>query len=131
MQSWVSDKLVVKTSRKHGLGLFSRIPLEPNELIIVFGGYIDTKPSFDGYFLEVIPGFYLNNSLTNPKEDVSNFLNHSCDPNAEIRNIICVHTMGNILVSNEITIDYFKGHDLAKFPDFRCQCGSPHCKFKP
>jgi uncharacterized protein len=130
MQSWVSDKLIVKSSKKHGMGIFSRIPIETNELIIVFGGYIDQKPASDGYFLEIIPGFYLNNSLHDPKEDPSNFLNHSCEPNAEIHDKICVYTIQSINAGDEITIDYFKDLDIAKHPEFRCHCGSPACKFK-
>ena len=129
MQSWVSDKLLVKVSRKHGLGLFSRIPIEPHELIIVFGGYIGNRPSEDGYFLELITGFYLNNTLDAPKDDLSNFLNHSCEPNAEINDLICVYTIRSIHVGEEITIDYFKGRDASNYPDFQCLCGSPKCKF--
>lgn len=121
---------MVKLSKTHGLGLFSRIPIEPQELVIVFGGNIDTQPGKDGYFLEVIPGFYLNNTLNDPKEDPSNFLNHSCEPNAAIKDVICVYTLYSINAGDEITIDYFKDRDIARYPEFRCHCGSPACKFK-
>ena len=130
MQSWVSDKLIIKGSKKHGLGIFSRIPLDSNELIIIFGGYVDTKPVEDGYFLQLKPGFYLNNSLTNPKDDLSNFLNHSCEPNTEIRDLICVYTSSAINEGDEITMDYFLNMDISKFPDFTCNCETPSCKFK-
>ena len=130
MQSWVSDKLILKQSKKHGLGLFGQIPVEKDELLILFGGYIDKKPAKDGYFLEITPGFYLNNSLDDPKEDISNFLNHSCEPNAEIRNLICVYASHPITPSEEITIDYFANRDISQYPDFQCNCGSPNCKFK-
>ena len=130
MQSWVSEKLILKQSKKHGLGLFSQIPVEKDELLILFGGYIDKKPGNDGYFLEIIPGFYLNNSLDNPKDDISNFLNHSCEPNTAIRNVISVYALRSINPGEEITIDYFLNRDISKYPDFQCNCGSPNCKFK-
>lgn len=79
--------------------------------------------------LYVDPGKIHDPTNRNSKH-ISGFINHSCDPNCEVRDskkgkvIVAIR---NIREDEEITIYY--GDDWFKLRGIYCQCGKSNCKF--
>lgn len=58
---------------------------------------------------------------------ISNFMNHSCNPNIMYNNNDCIIARSDINAGDELTIDY--GNFIVNFDqDFECNCGSEQCR---
>lgn len=60
--------------------------------------------------------------------NLAKYLNHSCSPNCETRQIadeIRIYNLRTIASGEEITINY--GYGLEDYPDHPCQCGAANC----
>lgn len=79
------------------------------------------QPNPDRYSIEVIPGVHINCS-----DDYSGAINHSCNPNAAVRNRKIV-AWTCIQPGDSITIDYKKTEQKLAEP-FDCRCGSKKCR---
>ncbi|MCS1407883.1 MAG: hypothetical protein M2R45_01044 [Verrucomicrobia subdivision 3 bacterium] len=61
-------------------------------------------------------------------ENLPRYLNHSCQPNCETRqvvDVIWIYSLQSIPVDEELTINY--GYDLENYREHPCRCGSPDC----
>ena len=63
------------------------------------------------------------------RNDVGDFINHSCDGNLWMADEVTLAARRAIVADEELTIDYalFKGDDTS-VARFVCHCGSPHCR---
>lgn len=70
---------------------------------------------------------------------LARYVNHGCEPNAEIRSDRDLATLRDVGAGTELTIDYEWADALlfARFPEhyfwdprwsFACRCGSPRCR---
>ncbi len=116
---------VAKTKRK-GKGLFTRKNFKKGDSIAVFKGKIYSETSWDysideNYILTLGRNQWL--FVTNALR----YLNHSCNPNASIKNRKMLVASRPILKDTEITIDYaFTEED--PYWKMECSCQEKKCR---
>lgn len=114
-----------------GNGLFSKQSISANTVIGVFDGFASSLPLVDAINydrslwieLSIIDEklFFLDH--VGPLEGVE-LMNHSCDPNCKIENLI-IYTIKPISPGDELTLDY---SPITKIPlGIKCKC-SDNCK---
>ena len=111
-----------------GLGLFAARPLQAGERILDFRGpLIDfaatvAKGDRECDALQIGPDLYLD------LEDPGRYANHSCDPNAGVRNDgVTLVAVRPIRPGEEIRFDYSTTMDDDHWA-MECSCGSPRCR---
>ena len=74
-------------------------------------------------------GLYLANLLDGDHKDLTNFINHSCDPNVWMQDEVTLTARRDISAGEELTIDYamFEGDEDWIAP-WECHCGSKLCR---
>ena len=123
----------VRPSPIDKLGLFATVNIPRGKVVVVWGGQILTTAEVNklpknlrtNYALPIYPGFYI--AETRAKDlDSSDFVNHSCDPNCKIANLLIMITKRPIAPDEELTADFDFG------PRFgvktKCNCGSKNCR---
>jgi hypothetical protein len=112
---------------RFGLGVFANRDLRPGEAILVFSGpiidFAETKRrgSWECMPLQIGDNQYFD---TRPP---GIFVNHSCAPNAGIRNdreLVALRPIGK---GEEIFFDYSTTMEEQSFT-MRCSCGAPGCR---
>jgi SET domain-containing protein len=118
----------VVRSRIHGYGCVAKRDIEPNEVIAEVDGVVYSAAELgdDTYCLWVHQDCYFD------MVDQTRWINHSCDPNAEVEaeedgkggawaRIIASR---RIAAGEEITYHYAFAQELAE----PCNCGAPECE---
>lgn len=116
----------------HGKGGFALVDIPPETQLVEYVGKRITKEESlrqceleNPYVFTLDDGCDLDGNVDwNP----ARLLNHSCEPNAEARNIdgrIFVVSLVKIAKGSEITFNY--NYDLENYQDHPCQCGSKGC----
>lgn len=110
-----------------GFGVFANRDIAPGETILRFGGpiidFAETKRRGPKECMAVQIGF--NRYLDTQPPGV--FVNHSCDPNAGIRDDERLVAVREILRGEEIRFDYSTTMEEQSFT-MECLCGSPECR---
>jgi hypothetical protein len=129
---YVSPKLVGRRDEvKGGRGVFARVEISAGEMLVVWGGEIVTagqlavlpKAQRHRLCLQVEEGLFLMTTREGP----SDWVNHSCDPNAGLCGQIVLVAMRPIEPGEEICFDYAMT-DSYPYDEFDCQCRSPICR---
>ena len=108
-------------------GLFAGRDFAKGELIFQFTGpeisFLDTvaKEEAEANPLQIGPTTYMN------LEAPCVFINHSCEPNAGVRNTYDVYALREIRQGEEIQFDYSTTMS-EKHWTMRCLCGTPSCR---
>jgi uncharacterized protein len=131
--SYLSPKLEVRAApEKGGFAVYVREALIRDELICVWTGKIATYEQMmalsdaeKSHTIQVDEGMYL--APLSLDEEPSDFVNHSCSPNAGIRGQISLVAMRAITPGEEITFDYAMA-DSTPYDEFPCACGAPTCR---
>lgn len=128
--------LEIRPSR-NGMGTFSKVPFRRGDLVWDWSKcrrYTTDQipvPYTEDRYLQVAENLYLGPDGT-PEEsnDPGDCVNHSCDPNCEIRvSLLLIHlvSLRDIAAGEEITYDY-----AATMHDdpwtMKCNCGEPCCR---
>jgi SET domain-containing protein len=141
----LEHRLAARRSHIHGWGLFAKIDLPKDSMIVEYMGETVRQCIADkrerGYETSGIGSCYMFRLDLQHIVDattigcMARFMNHSCQPNAYAKVInvdtelgpekkIVVFANRDIAAGNEITYDY-------KFPvedgSLRCSCGAPNC----
>lgn len=127
MSKIILNKFFIKKNNK-GLGVYAACDFKKGELIYKLKGKkINSKNLFFN-----IKNF--RNNICNPLQigrrsyfmldNFSILFNHSCDPNAGIKNKSTLFALRNIKKGEEISYDYSTTIDES----FICQCGSKNCR---
>jgi hypothetical protein len=130
--SYFSPKLEVRAApQKGGLAVYAREALQKDELLCVWTGSIATyeqmmalSPAEKSHTIQVDEGIYL---IPLGPQEPTDYVNHSCDPNAGIRGQISLVAMRHIAAGEEITFDYAMA-DSTPYDEFPCACGTPNCR---
>jgi uncharacterized protein len=127
-----SKRIKVAKSGIHGLGVFAEAPMEAGERILPYLGaplgraQAELARQRGNPFLLALPdGRVLDGSVA---ENVARFVNHSCQPCAELRIIDgkpWIVARESIGIAREITMNY--GYDLDQMESLPCGCGSQRC----
>ena len=131
-ESYISPKLEVRAApQKGGFAVFARETLAKDELLCVWTGSIATYEQMaalsdaeKSHTIQVDEGIYL---IPRALDEPSDYVNHSCAPNAGIRGQISLVAMRAIAAGEEITFDYAMA-DSTPYDEFPCACGAPTCR---
>jgi len=138
--SWFNPKLEIRSSKKHGRGMFTKENLKEGERLAIFGGDImsidelnDLPENLQEYPVQIEERFVLGSRNFTDIED-ADYCNHSCDPNCGFKGQIFLVAMRDIRKDEEINFDYAMtvsksvGSDIVFEMD--CNCGSKGCRKK-
>jgi SET domain-containing protein len=122
---------VVKAPEKGGHAVQAIEPIAAGEVITVWGGRVVNaeqaaalEPGFREHNIQIEEGLYLAPIIA---DDASDYVNHSCDPNAGLAGQITLMAMRDIEPGEEITFDYAMA-DGDGYDQFPCACGSASCR---
>ena len=114
-----------------GKAVYARELIEPGEVVAVWSGRLVSAEELDDlsedirrHTAQVEEGFYLA-SLS--PDEASDYINHSCEPNAGLVGQITIVAMVTIRPGDEVTIDYAMC-DGSPYDEFECGCGSAICR---
>lgn len=127
-------KVCLKQSAISGIGLFANENIERGQIILIFGGSLSRKQDrYTGKFLRstcigITEEFILGESDQSRKE-LSDYINHSCNPNAGLEDAITLVAIRDIKEGDEILCDYVMWEDNEEWlMKNYCQCGSKNCR---
>ena len=110
-----------------GRGVFARRAIRREEILLAFGGplidFAETKRrgTLECMAIQVGSDQYIDTQAPGV------FVNHSCAPNAGIRNDWELIALRDIPQGEEIRFDYSTTMDEKSFT-MRCRCGTPSCR---
>jgi len=120
--------------------MFARAPIAQGEVVTIWGGTLlldeadlagqREKWIAEGYVWATVgEGLYLAQRLEPGEEDLTDCINHSCDPNVWMQDEVTLVARRDIPVGEELTIDYclFEG-DEDYVPPWTCRCGTALCR---
>ena len=118
--------MVRLASSANGQGVYAERPYAAGETILVFTGEEMTTAEADRravrrHCLDVGPGRQL---YVDPP---ARFLNHSCDPNAGLRDAVTLVAARDIGEGEEIVFDYSTSVPDASWT-LACRCGAASCR---
>jgi hypothetical protein len=135
---WLDPRLTLRPSPIGGRGLFAQAPIAAGEVVIIWGGTLFTDADIadgrvapgstvaigEGLYLGSAPGTYVRE-----RDDLGDFINHSCDPNVWLQDEVTSVARREISVGDELTMDYtlFLARE-DHIADWRCRCGSSLCR---
>lgn len=123
------DNVYIKITKNRGKSIFAKKPFKKGDFIFIIAGPIVGKGT--RYTVPIAKGLFIDPV---PVDNFGKYLNHSCEPNAGIKQRTIVIAFKNIKKNEEITIDYamiiYKyGNEISK-KDLVCKCGSKNCRSK-
>lgn len=140
--SHVTGCVTVKRSAVHGRGVFARKLFRKGQRIIEYTGrrvlWADVPDELDDprmYFFAIGDGKWVIDPSVKGNE--ARFINHSCDPNCEIRETrrrIFIHALRNIGPGEELFYDYHleTDPDVPRTKEIEaeapCHCGARNCR---
>lgn len=133
------DSFYIETSPRGGKGVFAKRTIPKGSLIKSLSGEVVTEQQFlerldggqENYDdpLQIEEGDTVMDRKYIDLDELSRTFNHSCGPNAGIRNISDLIAMEDIQAGEEITYDYSTtvGRAETLFA-MECHCGSDNCR---
>ena len=129
---YMSPKIELRPSPETGtFAAFAIDAIYAGELISIWGGHIITADRLEElstgdqvHAAQVEEGLYI---ISLPHAESSDFINHSCDPNAGMRDSITMVAMRDIEIGEEVAFDYAMT-DGSPFDEFDCLCGATNCR---
>lgn len=137
IHSWLNPKLEVRNGKNGQAGLFAQESLWKGEKLAVFGGHVmllSEKPQLGlsgAYVLQIDEQFVLRTMHAHESED-TDFLSHSCSPNAGFDGSITLIAMRAITLDEKITFDYAMCLHASRWRQMpyrrKCSCGTKTCR---
>lgn len=137
MFCWLNKKVIVKNTKKYGMGIYSTQVINKDEKIAMFGGYVMTRKEeeetpeeiYDNA-IQIDEDLVIGAKFKTEIEDASMF-NHSCNANAGIRGQILLVAIKEITPNEQITLDFgtvlFHPEGVKPYV-LKCLCNSKHCR---
>ena len=123
----IPKRVMVKES-KIGKGVFAAEDIRAGEFIFSYRGF--GRISFEDSKKEGIEDYCLQIGLKEyiyPTESPQRYVNHSCEPNAGLKDGTELYALRDISEGEEITFDYSTCMDEDDW-EMDCLCGSPNCR---
>lgn len=125
-RTWLDPRVRVERSLIEGCGLFATAPIATGEVVMVLGGTVID----DRQLVELQPHSSLaiadGLNLMQDTDDLSQYGNHSCDPNLWMADAVTVIARHPIESDEELTIDYAL---MTVVPwQMACRCGAITCR---
>ncbi len=135
MKTWRSPKIRVSNDTLAGRGVIAVDDIAQDEIVAIKAGHIVTRAEIEqvtrsagDMALQIDDDFYLAPRSPADVDDMSVFINHSCDPNVGFRGQVVYVAMRAIRAGEELCHDYA----MERSDDYAldCHCGSPLCRGK-
>ena len=135
MKTWRSPKIRVSDNTLAGRGVVAIADIEKDEIVAIKAGNIITRNELEqatasagDMALQIDDDFYLAPRCPEEVEEMSVFINHSCDPNVGFRGQVVYVAMRDIRAGEELCHDYA----MERSDDYvlDCHCGSRLCRVK-
>lgn len=139
-QSWINPHVEIKSSPLHGKGMFAVAPIKKGEIVVVWGlpERYDNKEDAEKAAAKgrakgkaIIVGQLDENLFTVEErgDDLTHFMNHSCDPNVWMNDEVTLVARRDIKPKEELTLDYaLIEADENYIVSWECVCGSKLCR---
>jgi SET domain-containing protein len=133
MKTWRSPKIEVRNDTLSGRGVVALEKIVKDEIVAIKFGRIVTRVEIPritaevgDLALQIDDYFYLSPTSLDEVDDMSVFINHSCDPNIGFRGQVVYVAMRDIETGEELFHDY----SMERSDDYflECHCGSPLCR---
>lgn len=125
----MQDLVIIKQTPDKGRGIFAIRDISRGEIITEFKGPVVEIENLDLFPPEVIDHlFNIGKHTYIMAMEPAVRTNHSCEPNAGIRDTVFLTAMRDIQAGEEVTFDYSTIIDDDWTLD--CLCGSPACRQK-
>jgi len=135
LKTYRSPKIEVRHDTLEGRGVVALADIGRDEIVAIKAGNIITRDELarataaaGDMALQIEDNFYLAPQSPDEVEDMSVFINHSCDPNVGFRGQVVYIAMRDIAAGEELCHDYA----MERSDDYTldCHCGSPLCRGK-
>lgn len=135
MKTYRSPKIEVRENTLAGRGVVAVENISKDEIIAIKSGNIVTRDEIEtvtreagDLALQIDDDFYIAPRSPAEADDMSVYINHSCDPNVGFRGQVVYVAMRNIAAGEELCHDYA----MERSDDYSldCHCGSPLCRGK-
>jgi uncharacterized protein len=136
-RTWVSAKLVAGQSKIHGAGVFAAEPIARGEKLMEFGGLVITAVDVETELYRtrsiwiVADDIYLALPESDTRPSLDENLNHSCDANSWLDDVVTLSAKRDIAAGEEITLDqgtWNFDEDEYVWDQDHCSCGAAHCR---
>ncbi|HEY2070457.1 MAG TPA: SET domain-containing protein-lysine N-methyltransferase [Rhizomicrobium sp.] len=136
-RSWISPKLAPGKSAIHGVGVIATAPIARGEKLMEFGGLEISESDFESELYRersiwrVDDHVFLALPKSDPMPSLDENLNHSCDANSWLGDVVTLVAKRDIAVGEEITLDQgtwnFDDEEYV-WDQPHCTCGAPGCR---
>jgi hypothetical protein len=135
MKTWRSPKIEVTDNTLAGRGVVAIADIAKDEIVAIKAGNIITRAEIEqatdnagDMALQIDDDFYLAPRSAEEVEEMSVFINHSCEPNVGFRGQVVYVALRDIHAGEELCHDYA----MERSDDYllNCRCGSPLCRGK-
>lgn len=133
MKTWRSPKIEVRNDTLAGRGVVAIQDINKGEIVAIKAGHIITREQIEqatadagDLALQIDDDFYISPTTPDEVEDMSVFINHSCDPNIGFRGQVVYVAVRDIKAGEELCHDY----SMERSDDYvlDCHCGSSLCR---
>jgi len=135
MKTYRSAKIEVREDTLAGRGVIAIADIARDEIVAIKAGNIITRAELEqatreagDMALQIDDEFYLAPCTADDVDDMSVFINHSCDPNVGFRGQVVYVAMRDIRAGEELCHDYSMERSDNYLLD--CHCGSALCRGK-
>ena len=133
MKTYRSPKIKVRDNTLSGQGVVAIKDIKQDEIVAIKSGHIVRREGLKqisdqvgDLALQIDDDFYLMPTRPDEIDDMSVFINHSCDPNVGFLGQVTYVAMRDIKAGEELCHDY----SMERSDDYllECRCGSPMCR---
>jgi hypothetical protein len=135
MKTYRSPKIEVREDSLEGRGVIALQDIARDEIVAIKAGHVVTADEIEritaevgDFALQIDDGFYISPRSADEVDDMTVFINHSCDPNIGFRGQVVYVAMREIKAGEELCHDYSMERSDNYALD--CRCGSSRCRGK-
>ena len=135
MKTYRSPKIEVRENTLAGRGVVAIENIGKDEIVAIKAGNIVSRDEIQevtrnagDLALQIDDDFYIAPRTPEEADEMSVYINHSCDPNVGFRGQVVYVAMRDIAAGEELCHDYA----MERSDDYSldCRCGSPMCRGK-
>jgi SET domain-containing protein len=135
-RSWINPKVFLGESKIQGQGVFAREKILAGEKVMEFGGQRISRQQMESgdYRIRSIwpvePDTFIALPEADPHVSLDEYLNHSCDANAWLSDVVTLTARRDIEAGEEITLDQGTWNIEDAYIEDRvpCSCGVSVCR---
>lgn len=130
-ETWIDPRVELGISTTHGQGLFANALIRAAETVIVWGGTPYSEAELRaGKVPRGISYMCIDDGLllAGPDDDMDYYINHSCDPNLWIADLVTVVARRDIQPGEELRGDYALWESEPEYMLAPCACGTALCR---